>query len=165
MILTTIGYEGIIPAQLFETLLQNAVTVLVDVRELPISRKAGFSKAALTMEAERNGINYIHLPTLGSPKKIRHDYRADKDWLKFSKRYEIYLSFQPEEIEKLARLIRNENCCLLCFEADYRRCHRLYISETVKAALGIDLAVVHLDPSAKSQPAWPPSWVDISIQR
>ena len=40
---------------------------LVDVREIPLSRKNGFAKNALKKALDNNGIIYKHLPELGSP--------------------------------------------------------------------------------------------------
>ena len=43
--LMTVGYEGMAPSAFFELLRRCKVETLVDVRELPISRKAGFAKS------------------------------------------------------------------------------------------------------------------------
>ena len=42
--LLTIGYEGVKIEEFLDTLLEAEVTVLLDIRELPLSRKKGFSK-------------------------------------------------------------------------------------------------------------------------
>jgi hypothetical protein len=42
--LFTVGYEGSKPSDLFASLQDNGVTLLIDVRDVPISRKPGFSK-------------------------------------------------------------------------------------------------------------------------
>ena len=67
----TIGYEG---ADLFDflaTLKHAEVSLLVDIRELPASRRKGFSKNALQENLESVGIQYIHLRDLGDPKEGR----------------------------------------------------------------------------------------------
>jgi uncharacterized protein (DUF488 family) len=46
--LFTIGYEGCKAADLFSTLRASGVTLLIDIRDIPISRKPGFSKTALS---------------------------------------------------------------------------------------------------------------------
>ena len=46
-ILATIGYEGLKPEDFLGKLKENNVSVLVDVRQNPISRKQGFSKSRL----------------------------------------------------------------------------------------------------------------------
>ncbi len=54
--LFTVGYEGIQIQDLVETLLILGITVVADVRELPLSRKKGFSKNKLSEELSNNGI-------------------------------------------------------------------------------------------------------------
>ncbi len=43
-LLYTLGYEGLSLAEFFDRLAQAGVSRLVDVRELPLSRRPGFSK-------------------------------------------------------------------------------------------------------------------------
>ena len=45
--LFTIGYEGAVIKDFIETLRAFDIKVLVDIREVPVSRKRGFSKNAL----------------------------------------------------------------------------------------------------------------------
>ncbi len=77
--LMTIGYEGLTVAGFLDLLRRCRVSRLVDVRELPISRKPGFAKAALSAAIEARGIRYEHLVALGCPREIRHRYREDGD--------------------------------------------------------------------------------------
>jgi hypothetical protein len=44
---------------------------LIDVRDVPLSRKPGFSKSALQANLEAHGIAYVHLKGLGDPKPGR----------------------------------------------------------------------------------------------
>jgi len=44
MTIYTIGYEGIDIEQFFTLLSEHNIETVVDVRELPLSRKPGFSK-------------------------------------------------------------------------------------------------------------------------
>ena len=68
--LFTIGYEGA-DLKEFLTVLKNAGTdVLLDVRELPMSRRKGFSKNALKAALAEVGIDYRHEKRLGSPKDV-----------------------------------------------------------------------------------------------
>lgn len=144
MKLMTMGYEGINSQMFFAILLKNKVQTIVDIRELPISRKSGFSKSSLAETAQSHNLNYMHLQSLGSPRKIRHDYREDNDWKRFTKRYMGYLNTQQDSINELANLIQRERCCLLCFEADHNFCHRLFVAEKVVANTDRTLQVVHL---------------------
>lgn len=69
--LFTIGYEGVCIGDFMATLRLAGITTLVDIRELPLSRKPGFSKRALAGHVEAVGISYYHIQALGDPKAGR----------------------------------------------------------------------------------------------
>jgi uncharacterized protein (DUF488 family) len=140
----TIGYEGLTSAQFLAMLHEAGVETLIDVRELPLSRKPGFSKKALAAAVTDAGIRYAHLPALGCPKTIRHDYRADGDWDRYSERFLDYLGSQDAALRDLTRRVGTSRCCLMCFEADYRVCHRSLIAELLKPLATDTLRIVHL---------------------
>jgi len=140
----TVGYEGLNSEEFFKLLHLNGVEVLIDVRELPLSRKPGFSKLALANRADAEGIRYEHIVSLGCPREIRHDYRGDLDWGRYTGRYLAYLDTQLQSIVDLAARVVYERCCLMCFEADPNFCHRSFVADRVKAASSADLAVRHL---------------------
>ena len=61
--LFTFGYDGL-TIEAFITRLQTAqVKTAVDVRELPLSRKKGFSKSAFCAALSTHGIAYLHART------------------------------------------------------------------------------------------------------
>ena len=72
----TIGYEDKTPDSLIECLREAGVQRVVDVRELPLSRRYGFSKSALAAALARAGIRYEHMRELGNPKLYRNQYKA-----------------------------------------------------------------------------------------
>jgi uncharacterized protein (DUF488 family) len=72
--LFTVGYEGLMLEAFIQRLQSNSIQTLVDVRELPLSRKRGFSKRALAEALALQGITYLHMPALGCPKPIRDRY-------------------------------------------------------------------------------------------
>lgn len=154
MKLMTCGYEGTKPSQFFSTLLSNKVETIVDLRELPLSRKPGFSKSALATSAKRHNLNYVHIPALGCPRDIRHAYREDNNWSRYTKRFLAYLKTQGQAIDELAELIERERCCLLCFEADHNFCHRSYVAEDLTTRNGAKLIIVHLRVPIPAQVAW-----------
>jgi uncharacterized protein (DUF488 family) len=147
MQLMTIGYEGSPTDQFFAELVKNRVQTLVDIRELPISRKPDFSKNALKQTASTHNINYIHIVELGCPKPIRHEYRATGDWATYTRQFKSYLKSQTGKLKELAELASQERCCLLCFEADPNFCHRTYVAEAV-VKLRPKTAIVHLNISS-----------------
>ena len=134
--LMTIGYEGLTTRDFIDLLRRCRVSMIVDIRELPISRKPGFAKAALAAMLEKHGIKYQHVSELGCPRDIRHEYRDDGDWGRYSRRFKAYLETQGTAIERLIEWTGEEQCCLLCFEEDFNFCHRSYVAE--QAVLKMD---------------------------
>ncbi len=133
MKLYTLGYEGLTVDDYFQILHENGIAVLADVRDLPISRKKGFSKAALAEKCVQNGIQYVHFKDLGCPKEIRQAYRKDRDWDIFSQKYVPYLQTKSQAIEELISAASVNTVCLLCFEADPAGCHRSLICDEITA--------------------------------
>ncbi|MGH9960441.1 MAG: DUF488 family protein, partial [Pyrinomonadaceae bacterium] len=132
--LATIGYEGLDIASFLAVLKANKVTTLIDVRELPLSRKKGFSKWALADAARGVGIAYQHMSALGCPRDIRKDYYEDRNWARYKKRFNTYLWRQEGALNELLALAKRQKCCLVCFEADYQFCHRSLITSALESA-------------------------------
>jgi uncharacterized protein (DUF488 family) len=142
--LMTIGYEALRPDNFFSILRRCNVSMIVDVRELPISRRVGFAKTALSTGLAKQGIRYIHMPALGCPRDVRHRYREDGDWSRYSRAFKAYMETQLAALEDLARLMKAERCCLLCFEADYNFCHRSFVADRVVEVAQTTVRVFHL---------------------
>jgi uncharacterized protein (DUF488 family) len=126
--LFTFGYEGLDIEAFVARLQAMKVHSVVDVRELPLSRKKGFSKTAFCEHLQRAGIAYLHVPALGCPKPIRNRYREGGDWQRYSKDFLAYLKTQRETLQELAKIARATSSCLVCYEADHARCHRTYVA-------------------------------------
>ena len=149
--LFTIGYEQLDATRLIAELRACGIHTLVDVRELPLSRKRGLSKNGLKQTLAENGIDYWHLHALGCPREIRHAYRADHDRRRYTSAFLAYLATQQEAVSELAQYVLDHRCALLCFEADAATCHRSYIVDAVQQTLAPQpLQIVHLRPQAKS---------------
>lgn len=142
----TIGYEGLSQHLFFDALRASGVQTIVDVRELPLSRKRGFSKSALAGTAASYEMTYVHLGELGCPRPIRYDYKADRDWDRYVRRFTAYLDTQNVAIAHLATRIKRERCCLVCYEADYNACHRTLVAERVVHLLDGSVCITHLRP-------------------
>nr|WP_319564592.1 DUF488 domain-containing protein [uncultured Rhodoferax sp.] len=96
-LLFTPGYEGL-TIDAFITRLQTAqVKTVVDVRELPRSRKKGSSKSAFCAALATHGIAYLHAPALGCPKPIRNPYKADGNWQTSTRDFLTYIPIQGFE--------------------------------------------------------------------
>ena len=137
--LYTLGYEGLDVAAFIARLQQASVQSVVDVRELPLSRKKGFSKTALSQNLAAHGIAYFHVPTLGCPKAVRDAYRVDGDWARYTRGFMKHLGEQDACVRELAKLARSTTACLVCFEADFSACHRTYVGRAAHRVGGPSL--------------------------
>ena len=146
MSIYTIGYEGLDIDGFLALLRRDQVETVVDIRELPLSRKAGFSKSGLRDTLQLHGFEYMHVPELGCPKPIRNQYREDGSWTRYTEGFLHYLAQQDDVIAELAAMASTTTCALLCFEADYRYCHRSMVADAMREVSG--LQVHHLQSRA-----------------
>ena len=143
--LFTIGYEGAELADFIATLRQAGVTTLLDVRELPLSRKKGFSKRALGEAMLAAGIAYRHERDLGSPKTIRQRLHSDGDYEQFFESFSTYLRQQRPLLKELAGSLGGK-VALMCFERDPATCHRSVVARQLELLVGLKtkhLGVTH----------------------
>jgi uncharacterized protein (DUF488 family) len=141
--LFTIGYEGRSLEALIAELRELGVDVLVDVRELPLSRKRGFSKNRLSQGLAAAGIDYVHLRPLGSPRAARHRLYEDGNYEAFFEAYADHLESQQAAMGQLAALVESAYACLMCYEAEAARCHRSLLASRLEAACEPTLEVIH----------------------
>jgi uncharacterized protein (DUF488 family) len=120
----TIGYQHHSVASLIRSLSENRVEVLVDVRQNPHSRKAGFSKMRLGNAITGEGIAYLHSPDLGTPPQIRTIYKRSGSVSEALAEYDRHISLNIGAIQALADLAKGKRVCLLCLEKDHNLCHR-----------------------------------------
>jgi uncharacterized protein (DUF488 family) len=142
--LLTAGYEGRTPDELASLLRQAGVTKVVDVRQLPLSRKPGFSKSALATYLSSLGIEYAGFPKLGTPPDIRNRYKKSGDFAQLKRDYLAYLGSQEPAVEELRELAAQGGCCLLCFERDPAQCHRSILAEVLARRTGSAFPMEHL---------------------
>jgi uncharacterized protein (DUF488 family) len=140
----TIGYEQHLDAYtLIDALRAAGVRRLVDVRELPLSRRRGFSKTALAAALGDAEIEYEHVRELGNPKPYRDLYRSGQ-LKEGERRYRAHLqNGSYSALIQLGETLDETPTCLLCFEAAHEACHRTVIVDALEARLG-ELDVVHL---------------------
>ncbi len=142
--LLTIGYEAHRePASLVSALQAAGVERLVDVRELPLSRRRGFSKTALSEALTAVGITYEHKRALGNPKPYRDLYKSgavDEGRV----RYTAHLrNGSAWALDWLGETLAGQRTCVLCVEHDHTVCHREVIVEELRRRMP-GLAVKHL---------------------
>ncbi len=141
--LFTVGYEGRSLDELIDELLGADVERLVDVRELPLSRRRGFSKRALSEALQQAGIEYVHVRALGNPKPNRERYWAG-DIEGGAAVYRTHLNNGSRwALNELAESLDDGRACLLCFERNHAQCHRNVIVEALEE-FHPRLAVSHL---------------------
>jgi len=140
--LFTIGYEQATATSVLEELRRAGVGLVVDTRAVAASRRPGFSKRQLAAGLDDNGIGYLHLRALGTPKEGRLAARAGHfdDLFRI---YEAHLA-TPEARAELAELVgivgSGRRVCLLCYERDVAHCHRRRIAEFVCEQVGVKVA-------------------------
>jgi uncharacterized protein (DUF488 family) len=143
-ILATIGYEGRTVKDMLAVLKQAKVERVVDVRQMPLSRKPGFSKSALAEFLTSHGIEYAGLPQLGTPPAIRNFYKKTGDFARLRRDYLAYLGSQEPAIDELRELAAKGGCVLLCFERDPAQCHRSILAEVLAGRAGSAFRIEHL---------------------
>jgi uncharacterized protein (DUF488 family) len=142
--LFTIGYEGLSLPRFMHLLIAYGIEVLVDVRDYPLSRKKGFSKKPLQVAMTSADKEYVHAKGLGCPPYIRHDYRDDGNWTRYTQRYMAFLKNQVLALDELNSLSMEKRCALLCFEADAQRCHRSLVACELKQQWNSSLSIIHI---------------------
>ncbi|UPK04475.1 DUF488 domain-containing protein [Bradyrhizobium sp. 170] len=142
--LFTIGYEGTTPAHLFSILRRNGIELLIDVRDLPLSRKPGFSKTSLCRGLEGAGLGYLHLKGLGDPKagRIAARERRFSDFRRIFNSHMLTTAAQ-QALEEAVSAASKSVACLLCFEQDHTNCHRCIVAESMTR--GGKFSLVHLN--------------------
>ncbi len=142
--LLTIGYEGLTPDEFLATLRHNGVVRVADVRQLPHSRKKGFSKTELAATLSASGIEYVGFPKLGTPAAVRDQYKESGDFARLKRDYLVHLGSQGPAVEELRELAARGGCALLCFERDPAKCHRSILAEVLAGRTGSAFRVEHL---------------------
>src|SRR3546814_6815867 len=126
------GLEGAAVDEVIATLQAAYIRLVIDVRALPISRRKGFGKPALSAALADAGIGYLHLKALGTPKAGRDAARSG-DRETFSRIFAAQMA-SAEAVADLARaaeLVKAERACLLCFERDPAQCHRSIVADAI----------------------------------
>jgi uncharacterized protein (DUF488 family) len=128
--IATIGYEGSSIEHFIATLRHASVDVLIDVRDLPLSRKKGFSKRRLAETLADYGIEYVHLRGLGNPKAGRNAARAGKFQLFqtiFGRKMRTEAALH--DLNVATKLVSARRACLMCFECNHAECHRSIVAD------------------------------------
>jgi len=140
MKLFTIGYEGATQAQVIARLKTAGVEVLVDVRAVAASRRAGFSKTLLGQSLRAEGVDYLHLRPLGTPKAGR-DAARKGDVATMQAIFNAHMQ-EPEAeaaFQNLRQVAGQKRVALLCFEAEACGCHRAVLADRLAREDGAEV--------------------------
>jgi uncharacterized protein (DUF488 family) len=140
MKLFTIGYEGEPQAAVIDRLKAAGVRVLVDVRAVAASRRAGFSKTVLGASLNEAGIDYLHLRALGTPKAGRDAARKGRiDEMRAIFNGHMQEPASEAAFQSLKALASEKPVALLCFEANHAGCHRAVLAERLAKEDGFEV--------------------------
>lgn len=141
----SVGYEKHREVAAFAEMIARAGTeLLVDVRELPISRRRGFAKSALAAALTEVGIEYLHMRSMGNPKQFRDLYKSGQVDAGRSAYQRFLLGERRDELEELAQTIGEKHCVLMCVEHDPAVCHRQVILDALHDPVGCQLQVEYI---------------------
>ena len=144
----TVGYQGIDVDTVVAAARRAGVTIIVDTRRHPTSRRPSFRREALRRRLEADGIQYVSEPRLGVPKRVRPLARS-RPWL-FQAAYRGVLSRAASAVEDTVRMAGRETIALLCFEAEAGECHRSLLATCISASASITF--VNLDVGRVEHP-------------
>lgn len=146
----TIGHSTRTLEEFVELLKSFSVTLLVDIRTYPGSRRyPHFNKESLVGSLSEQGIGYTHMVELGGRRKPLPD-SPNSAWRHPSFRgYADYMQTPvfDEAVGKLESLALTQRVAYMCSEAMWWKCHRSLVSDALKVR-GWD--VFHIMDIAKS---------------
>lgn len=134
--LATVGYETDTQSGMIARLKAADVEMVVDVRAVASSRKAGFSKTLLANSLRAEGVDYLHLRDLGTPKPGRDAARVGRVG-EMREIFEAHLE-EPAAVLALAQataLAKTKRIALLCYEDDPNCCHRRIVADRIRERL------------------------------
>ena len=117
---------------------------LIDVRELPISRRRGYAKTALGQAMADVGIEYMHVRALGNPKPLRDLYKSGRVREGRRRLRGVPARRAARTPERPVRSCARSATALMCVEHDPARCHRTVILEALRSELGLALDVAEI---------------------
>src|SRR6185312_9677591 len=144
--LYTIGHSTRSFDELVRALAGHGVTMLVDVRSFPMSRRLPhFNRESLETHLPANGIRYMWMKELGGRrKKIRND---SPNLALRNQSFRNYADYMMTEefgrgIERLLQIAEHDKTAYMCAERVYFQCHRMLISDFLTAN---GHTVLHID--------------------
>jgi uncharacterized protein (DUF488 family) len=132
----TIGHSTRTIEEFLSILKAHGVERLVDVRSIPKSRRVPqFNSDALAASLREQGIEYVHLKSLGGRRHAKKD-SINTGWRNASFRgYADYMATDEFRtgLSRLLDLLREKRTAIMCAEAVPWRCHRSLIGDALLA--------------------------------
>jgi 3-methyladenine DNA glycosylase/8-oxoguanine DNA glycosylase len=148
----TVGHSTRTLDELVEILRAFGVTVLVDIRTVPRSRRnPQFNRDALGRALRARRLRYVHLPELGGLRRARKD-SPNTAWRNASFRgYADHMRTPEFEagLTKLHALAADRTIALMCAEAVPWRCHRSLVADALTAR---GAHVEHITSATRASP-------------
>ncbi len=146
----TIGHSNLPLKSFLKLLNSDGITLLADIRSLPGSNaNPQFDKENLEKELPKSGIKYIWIKELGGRRYGLGVKSPNKCWKNSSFRgYADYMMTDnfKNGIKELLTLTKKDTVAIMCGESLYWRCHRIMVSDYLKA---LGLSVLHIIGSEK----------------
>ena len=141
----TIGFARKTAEDFFETLKDNGVKKIIDVRFKNTSQLLGFSKYVdleyLTREILKG--KCIHDRKFTPSEKILTRYKKNLiDWDGYEREFEDLMKYRDIDTYIADNYAAQENYCLLCTEPTPDNCHRRLVAEKIRDVLGVE--IIHL---------------------
>ena len=137
----TLGYEGLSLNSFMKILKEHNILQVIDIRDTPWSANPVFRRGYLDKILTEKGIFYYNLTKLGAPRALRQII-DDKGYPEFFERYREHLKENIKYFTLLMKLINNGATLLLCYERDWKICHRKIVAEELEKR---GYKVVHIE--------------------
>ncbi|MBR4152312.1 MAG: DUF488 domain-containing protein [Selenomonadaceae bacterium] len=142
----TIGSSRKTAKEFFETLKENGVTKIIDVRLNNNLQILGFSKYPdieyFTEEILKG--EYFYDKKFAPSEKIFVRYKKNQiDWEGYEKEFAELMAYREIDVYIADKYGDKENYCLLCSEPSPENCHRRLVAEKIRDVLG-DVEIIHL---------------------
>ncbi len=138
----TIGHSTLEFSDFIVLLRSNEVSLIVDIRRYPMSRRnPAFTREKLATTIPQNGMEYLHIESLGGWRGISKKTSRDSGWRNSSFRaYSEYMQ-SPDFLKGLKQLMNVEakarmaggKVAIMCAEAIPWKCHRMLVSDALTA--------------------------------
>jgi uncharacterized protein (DUF488 family) len=150
-VVLTVGHSNHLIEEFLRLVQAYQVTLVIDVRKLPGSRRnEQFKQSSLSQSLREVGIEYAHMPGLGGLRR-RQPNSPNGGWNNVS--FQGYADYMltPDFEQSLRKLLveaHGQRIALMCAEAVPWRCHRSLIADALVAR---GIAVQHILSASRSQ--------------